>query len=81
MTYQILRGDFNAFGRVMLIGTKTGDRMILEKGLKKWAITLSGEPIYRTAKRRNGPLFNAKGVCTSGQDLIAVNYVELSRED
>lgn len=81
MTYQILRGDFNAFCRVMLIGTRTGDRMVLEKGLKQWTVTPSGESIYCTAKRHNGPMFNSKGVCTSGQDLIAVNYVELSRED
>lgn len=75
MTHQILKGQFNPKGRVLLIGTKTGDRMVLADGLKEWAMTPTG-PAYCTAKRHNGPLFDRNGVCVSGQDLIAVNYVE-----
>lgn len=74
MTHQILSGRFNPLSpRVMMIGTKTGDRMILDKGLKVFAETPAGTT-YCTAKRHHGPLFNAKGVCVSGQDLLVVNY-------
>lgn len=74
MTYQILSGQFNPHGRVMLVSLKDGSRMILEKGLKWWG-DFCGERTYCTAKRHNGPIFNGQGVCTSGHQLIAVNYV------
>lgn len=75
MTHQILSGAFNPHGKVMMICIRTGNRMVLEKGLREWVATPRGLT-YCTAKRHDGPIFDAKGICTSGEALICVNYVE-----